>query len=253
MAMASFTLILAASVGIHAGHERARGDCRECGEADAAVQEKVVKLRTASLWVVRRKAARQLRGYDWERHPEAVEALADAVLHDRQCLVRQEAAESLGRMKPCHPSAHEALARAAEDDPSLIARCAAKKALKSVGKACVEPCDVCGPVPSDVEEIIPLRSEPGESIVPLQPETSLEPLAPTSLRVPIVPATPSPFTPTETDSMLPPPRRVQRPLVRPEEAEPLVAPTVPIDRYDPIPGPPPTPLDIPAPKPGWPR
>lgn len=253
MAMASLTLILAASVGIHAGHDRARGDCRECGEVDAAVREKVATLRTACLWVVRRKAARQLRGYDWERHPEAVEALADAVLHDRQCLVRQEAAESLGKMKPCLPAAHEALARAAEDDPSLIARCAAKKALKSVGQACVKPCDVCGPSASDVEEGIPPLSEPGESIIPPPPETLLEPLAPTSLRVPIVPATPSPFTPVETDATLPPPRRVQRPLARPEDAEPLVAPIAPIDRYDPIPSPPPTPLDIPAPRPGWPR
>lgn len=254
MAMASFTLILAASVGIHAGHDRARGDCRECGEADAAVGEKVVKLRTDGHWIARRKAARQLRGYDWRRHPEAVEALADAVMHDRQCLVRQEAAKSLGEMKPCPPVAHEALARAAEDDPSLIARHAAKKALKSAGKACVEPCDVCDSLPPDFDAIVPaLHPEPGESIVPSRPETSLEPLSPTSLPMPAVPAAPSPFAPVETDATLPPPRRVQRSMVHPEDAAPLVAPTIPIDRYDPAPGPPPTPLDIPAPQPGWPR
>jgi hypothetical protein len=253
MAMASLTLILAASVGIHAGHVEATGDCRECVEVDAAVQSKVEKLRTACLWIVRRKAARELGGYEWEQHPEAVEALADAVLHDRQCLVRQEAAASLGRMKPCHPVAHEALAHASENDSSLIARRAAKKALKAVGKACVEPCDACGPVEPGFDVVVPpLRSEPGELMDSLAPETRLEPLAPMSSQVPAVPVTPSPFAPVEAGWELPPPRRAQPPTGRPGDAIPLVAPEAPIDRHAPL-GPAPTPIDIPAPQPGWPR
>lgn len=252
MAIVNFTLILAASVGIHAGHGVDRGECRECGGADAVVQEKVEKLRTATLWVVRRKAARSLRVYDWRRHPEAAEALAGAVLNDSQSLVRQEAATSLGRMKPCLPAAHEALAFAAEEDPSLIARCAAKKALKAVGKGCTGACDVCEAGPS--EFLSPGPSVTDELIVPSPLETSIEPLEPTSLVAPNVPATPSPFAPVETDGALPPPRRVQRPNVHPEDSVPLVAPSVPLDRYDPTPGELPTPADNPVPPtPAWPR
>lgn len=253
MAMASLTLILAASVGIHAGHVEASVDCRGCDEADAAVRAKVEKLQTACLWVARRKAARELGGYDWERHPEAVEALAAAVLRDRQCLVRQEAAASLGKMRPCLPVAHEALARAADTDSSLIARHAAKKALKSVSKGCVEACDVCGPGSSDFDEFVPpLGAETGEIIVPSAPETMLDPLAPTTLSVPAVPMTPSPFAPVEAVPALPPPRRGSMPTIRPEDSIPLVAPEIPIDRYAPSGGPP-TPMDLPAPEPGWPR
>ena len=258
MATASLILILGASIGAHAGHERGVVGCRDCGEAEAAVQEKVVKLRSASLWVVRRKAARGLRAYDWERHPEAVEALADAVLHDRQCLVRQEAAESLGRMKACLPIAHEALARAAEDDPSLIARCAAKKALKAVGKACEAPCDACGPGSSGeiLEEVVPpFGAAADEVVVPPLPETSLDPLGPTSFQAPSLPsaASPSPFSgAVDEGGSQPPRRRVQPPIVRPEDAVPLAPPTVPVDRYDRFPVAPPTPADVPAPPVGWP-
>lgn len=261
--MAAFGLgvVLAVSIGtIHGGHDRVVAECSDCGAEQAAVQEKVDKLRTSSHWIARRKAARSLRGYDWRRHPEAVEALADAVRCDRQCLVRQEAAESLGKMKPCLPVAHETLARAAEADPSLIARCAAKKALKAVGKSCVEPCDVCE---GDVEfgdEIPPLLDEPGFSPLPalpegssVVPETSLEPLAPTSFSTPIPPLTPSPVVPAD-DAGFP-----ARPPIGPSRFDPrgyrrLAPPTVPIDRYNPRPGeaaPAPVGDDVSAPKVGW--
>ena len=199
-------VIAAMSGTIHSGHERAAAGCSECvldveGEK---VRAQVVKLRTASLWIVRRKAARSLRAYDWRRHPEAVEALAAAVRSDRQCLVRQEAAASLGKMRPCLVEAHEALACAAENDSSLIARHAAKKALKAIGKGCVEPCDACGPglglesepdlivepgfEPFIEPEVIPPPPFQGEAPFPASPgalpETSLEPLFPTSMKAP---------------------------------------------------------------------
>ncbi|MDG3003463.1 HEAT repeat domain-containing protein [Paludisphaera mucosa] len=263
MTAAGLYLILAASVGtIHSGHDTVRAECSDCGAEQSAVQEKVVKLRTASLWVVRRKAARGLRAYDWERHPEAVEALADAVLHDRQCLVRQEAAESLGKMKPCLPVAHEALACAAESDKSLIARHAAKKALKAVGKSCVEPCDVCGVDSEVIEEgIPPFRADPGDAAFPtipetspIVPETSLDPLTPTSLEVPVLPPTPSPFIP-DPDAPFPARPPVGRPRIHPEDAVPLTPPSAPVDRLNPRPDElPPTPLgdDAAAPRPAWP-
>lgn len=244
-------VILAVSIGtIHSGHDRVVSECSDCGVERAAVQEKIAKLRTAPHWIVRRKAARSLRNLDWRRHPEAVEALADAVRCDRQCLVRQEAAESLGKMKACLPVAHETLAHAAVDDPSLIARHAAGKALKSVGKSCVEPCDACGVSEMGVEdfgdELPPIRVGPVPSIVP---ETNLDPLEPASFTLPVAPPVPSPFVPIDgTGFPARPP--VSPPRIDGNDLRPLAPPTVPIDRYDPRPGEaPPTPVDdAPAPR-----
>ncbi|WP_165244814.1 HEAT repeat domain-containing protein [Paludisphaera soli] len=264
-ATVSLYVVLAASVGtIHAGHASRQVECSDCGADFAAVEEQVVKLRTAPHWIARRKAARALRSYDWKQHPDAVEALSEAVRRDRQCLVRQEAAESLGKMKPCLPVAHEALSCAAKGDSSLIARLAAKKALKSVGKGCVEPCDVCGPeMDGDVEFLPTIHRELGTPIEPTFPElvpdapgSLLEPLAPTSTVVPVpVPPAPSPFLPVP-ESPIPARPPVGLPRSHPEDALPLSPPEVPIDRYNPNPAePPPVPLGREAfpPRAEWPR
>lgn len=246
MAMTSLSLILAAAVGF-LGPEPDRLD-RD--EADAVVRAKIEKLRTACLWTARRKAARQLGGYRWEDRPEVVEALADALSRDPRGLVRQEAAASLGKMKPCLPVAHEALANAAENDRGPLVRHAAKRALKALSGTCVAPCDVCG---SGSEEILPpLEPEPGGTIVVPMPETSLEPLEPTSFQAPFVPTSPSPFAAVDPNPAATPPRRPARPTIRLRDEASLVAPTAPVDRYA-LPGLPPTPIDLPAPEPGRPR
>jgi hypothetical protein len=116
-----------------------------------------------------------LRKFAWKCHPEAAEALAGALLNDDCGLVRQEAAESLAKMRPCLPVVHEAVARAAKCDASLLTRCWSKKALKSLGKACVETCSICGPGnPGEGDDSLPLV--PGSAPLPL--DSAVEPLPP---------------------------------------------------------------------------
>ena len=134
----------------HCGHDQVRSECSVCSEEDPVVLRQVMKLQTASHWIARRKAARVLSKYDWKCHPEAAEALADALLHDDKALVRQEAAEALAKMKPCLPAAHEAVAKAARCDDCFLTRLWAKKALKAIGKSCEADCSICGPS-EDVE------------------------------------------------------------------------------------------------------
>ncbi|AMV39027.1 HEAT repeat domain-containing protein [Planctomyces sp. SH-PL62] len=263
-ATASLYLMLTATLGtIHGVHTRNQPDCHDCGAEQATVREEVGKLRTAKHWTARRKAARALRAHDWKQYPEAVEALSGALLNDRQGLVRQEAAESLGKMKPCLPVAHEALACASEKDSCLLARHAARKALKSVGKFCEEPCDVCGFDSIGGETILPpIGVESGEPEFSPLPETSfdvpattLTPLGPDAPEVPAAPLGSSPFVPNQ-ELPIPPRPPVGLPRIHPEDDLPLIAPEAPIDRYNPRPAePPPTPLSrvIPPPKPAWPR
>src|SRR4051812_23561942 len=96
----------------HCGHDKVRSECSACNDESPAVLGQVLKLQTAPRWMARRKAARALGKHDWKCHPEAADALADALLHDDKALVRQEAAEALAKMKPCLPAAHEAVAKA---------------------------------------------------------------------------------------------------------------------------------------------
>ncbi len=157
-----------------------------------AVQAQITRLESCSGWMARRKAARVLRKYDWKCHPEAAEALAEALTNDNCGLVRQEAAESLAKMRPCLPAVHAAVARAAKCDTSLLTRCWAKKALKSLGKSCVETCSICGPGASvEGDEVLP--SVPGTGLTPM--DSAVEPLPPTRMVVPRNPSGMSPFYP----------------------------------------------------------
>lgn len=190
----TISLVVASSLlgASHRGHDGIRGECSVCSEEEPAVLGQVMKLQTAPHWIARRKAARALRKYDWKRHPGAAEALADALLHDDKALVRQEAAESLAKMKPCLPVAHEAVAKAARCDDCFLTRIWAKKALKSIGKSCLSECSVCGP--SGNEEIdAGLPVVPGPYPSPM--ESSVDPLPPAILIEPAQPSGASPFQP----------------------------------------------------------
>jgi hypothetical protein len=139
----SAVLLLATSADPdHCGHGKVHEECSACADEGAEVAKQILRLESAG-WMARRKAARALRSYDWKSHPEAAEALAETLSNDECGLVRQTAAESLAKMRPCLPSVHEVLARAARCDASLLARHWAKKALKSLVKSCVETCAVC--------------------------------------------------------------------------------------------------------------
>jgi len=231
-AMMSVLLVLGSTVGgSPCVHAKVPGECSICLDENPEVQEQIVRLQSCRGWMARRKAARALRRYDWKSHPEAADALAEAVLHDDCGLVRQEAAESLARMRPCLPSVHEAVARAAKCDSSLLARAWARKALKAIGKSCVAECSICGPgepvtVPAEgiVEGDVPFVG--GRQSLPLVPPA--EPLPPTTLEVPANPGARSPFTP-----------RSRPPLPSP------TLPPEPAPSLDPVPSPAP-PLESPS-------
>jgi hypothetical protein len=190
----SAVLLLVSSAGaLPCGHGKVREECTVCAEETSAVHEQISRLESCSGWMARRKAARALRKFDWKCHPEAAEALAGALLNDDCGLVRQEAAESLSRMRPCLAVVHEAVARAAKCDASLLTRCWAKKALKSLGKACADACSICGPGNSaEGDESLPLVPRSA----PLPMDSAVEPLPPARMVVPSNPSEVSPFSPS---------------------------------------------------------
>jgi hypothetical protein len=190
------------------------------------VHEQITRLESCSGWMARRKAARALRKFDWKCHPEAAEALAGALLNDDCGLVRQEAAESLSRMRPCLAVVHEAVARAAKCDSSLLTRCWAKKALKSLSKACTDTCSICGPGgPVDGNDALPLV--PGSAPLPM--DSAVEPLAPARMVVPGNPSEVSPFSPG-VRPLLPSPAHGSGSLLPPDPAEGpvLESPSLPV-------------------------
>jgi len=192
-ATVSAVLFLISAVGVlPCGHDKVREECTICALETSAVQEQITRLESCSGWMARRRAARALRKYDWKCHPEAAEALAGALLNDDCGLVRQEAAESISKMRPCLPVVHEAVVRAAKCDSSLLTRCWAKKAVKSLGKACVEACSICGPGdPVEGDESLPLVPRSA----PLPMDSAVEPLPPARMVVPGTPSEVSPFRP----------------------------------------------------------
>jgi len=193
-ATVSAVLLLVSSVGVlPCGHHKVREECTVCAEETYTVHEQITRLESCSGWMARRRAARALRKFDWKCHPEAAEALAGALLNDDCGLVRQEAAESLARMRPCLAVIHEAVARAAKCDSSLLTRCSAKKALKSWSKACTDTCSICGPGGGPVEGDDELPMVPRSAPLPM--DSAVEPLPPARMVVPGNPSEVSPFSP----------------------------------------------------------
>ena len=224
-ATVSAVLLLASSVGaLHCSHDKRPSECTICAEETPAVLQQITRLESCSGWMARRKAARALRKYDWRCHPEAAEALADALMNDDCGLVRQEAAESLAKMRPCLPEVHAAVARAAKCDSSLLTRCWAKKALKSLGKACVETCSICGPgSPGEGDAVSPLV--PGT--VPMPMDSTVKPLPPTRMIVPRTPSGVSPFNPGVNPPLpSPTPEAAPLPMPGPDEGPALESPAL---------------------------
>lgn len=190
-------------------------DCAPCDVESAKVQEHIVNLQSRGSLIARRKAARALGNYDWRLYPEAAEALAGTLLHDPRPLVRQQAASSLARMRPCLPTVHSAVALAAADDSCLISRSAAKRALKAIDAA------------HEREEIIVVGEE-REILLPTEFG------APTIRSGPLPPATVSPFAPG-AEYEVPAPSPVPPPSIHFEDSIPLTPPEPGLDRYDPAP------------------
>jgi hypothetical protein len=180
--------------GLHCGHDKVRTECEVCSDETPEVFKQIERLQSCSGWMARRKAARALRKFDWKCYPDAAEALAETLLHDGNCLVRQEAAASLARMRPCVPSVHEAVALAARCDASLLTRCSAKQALKALGSACSGPCAVCDAESAGLTDS-PFSFQRGRVREPVPMDSSVEPLPPESMGVPESPSDLSPLRP----------------------------------------------------------
>ncbi len=217
-------VVLAASTGMVPPAAAPIWDaCAACDETRMEVQERIATLRSGSGLIASRKAARALGKYDWRLYPEAAEALADALLCDDRPLVRQQAASSLARMKPCLPSVRMAVAQAAHEESGLLARHAAKRALKAIDAAQAKE-DVIV-LPEEREIILPSAVEPEL----LAPTTTIRP-------APLPPSTISPFAPG-AEYEVPDPAPVPPPTIRLEDGRPLTPPWPDIDQYQPSPAP----------------
>ena len=109
--------------------------CSDCGVRSGTILDLVVILQKAPDWHRRERAAHDLRRVDWHCHPDVVGALAYSLLNDPEGEVREEAAESLAKMRPNDPGAIEALKRAAGCDPYRQARRAAIRGLNAYSLA----------------------------------------------------------------------------------------------------------------------
>jgi hypothetical protein len=210
VAMSAVLLVAVSSGPVHCGQHEVRGECSSCRDRSPEVAREIARLQSAG-WMARRKAARALRTYDWKSNPEAAEALAEALAHDDCGLVRQEAAESLWKLRPCLPVVHEAVARAARCEPSLLARHWAKKALKALAKGCVEECSVCETAEPEQKDVRRLDSGPsvragaaGPRLIVPEPEepfgTSPFPFPDSSAPPALDPIPPAPPPPANTEA-----------------------------------------------------
>ena len=109
--------------------------CSDCGVRSNVILDLVVILQKSPDWHRRERAAHDLRRVDWRCHPEVVGALAYSLLNDPNGEVREEAAESLTKMRPDDPSAIEALKRAAGCDRYRPARRAARRGVDAYNLA----------------------------------------------------------------------------------------------------------------------
>ncbi|WP_169977181.1 HEAT repeat domain-containing protein [Tautonia rosea] len=121
-------------------------------------------------------AARSLRSYDWQCHPEMVPVLADVLINDCEKKVRKAVAETLAKLHPCDPTAQVALEQAAISDSDFWTRRRARKALDRIDRGCGSGCSVCAPI-AVVGEVV-------GTPLPVEYEVEIETLPP--LRAPRV-------------------------------------------------------------------
>jgi hypothetical protein len=141
-------------VGAGCGHHRVAvaapvTACEPCVIPTDAAAAEIDRLEHAPRWRDRDRAARDLRRFDWHREPRIVAALVNALGNDCEPEVREEAAETLGRIEACVAVAHVTLRRAADCDPDLCTRKAARRALKRLDRRCEGACPVCEGTPID--------------------------------------------------------------------------------------------------------
>jgi len=207
----TFLMLALSGLGGHGHHGPKEGCCAVCGVETRAVLAEIQCLQASPRGHRREDAAHDLRKVDWHCHPEVVSALATALLNDGKDDVREEAAESLGKLAAGTPEAHAALTMAAEADPDHGVRHEARKALKKLKGRCAGACQVCGPAPTGAAPpvipgppvILPDDQPPARLVLP--PDLGPLDLAPAPAPAPTPPAG-SPFVaPRAEDVPLEPP------------------------------------------------
>ena len=189
--MSPGTILMLALTGLggHGSHKAREGACDTCGVETRAMIAEIQCLQSSPRGRKREEAAKDLRKVDWHCHPEVVSALATALLTDGKDNVREEAAESLGKMAASTPEAHQALTTASAGDPDRGVRHEARKALKRLKSRCDGTCVVCGPAPGGIAPTAP----PDRAIVVPDDQPPAQLVLPPNLGPPeLLPAEPVP-------------------------------------------------------------
>ncbi|MEW4569394.1 HEAT repeat domain-containing protein [Tautonia sp. JC769] len=206
--------------------------CQTCGSEAIKVHNLLEVLQLHISDHQRARAARSLRDYEWQCHPEMVPVLADALRDDCSKKVRKAVAETLAKLHPCDPTALVALEQAAVGDPDFWTRKRSRKALDRIERGCESGCLVCSPTPViGVGEVAgmpyPAEYEVEVDVAPLPPlraprvygEVPYDRVAPLyERRVPTVPP-PGSSTPYGSDLPILPDPNAQ-PELLPRSVEP---------------------------------
>jgi HEAT repeats len=165
----------------------------------------------------RAAAAQELRQYDPAQFPMIVPVLVDVLLTDSKPVVRAEAAQSLGKIRPISPQAGQALEQALNSDASMRVRLQARSSLLQYHWS--------GYRSARKDDLVPQTKEPplaDDKSSPLISTTTLPPankgvvsppsdgLRATSGYRPATPA-PFPFVPPRTNKNEPPSRPAATP------------------------------------------
>jgi hypothetical protein len=211
------TLVTPAQAGIIFGRGKKKVNPTE------RVPELVTIIKTDKDEHQRARAIEELRKFDAAKFPDIVPVLIDALQNDKKPVVRAEAAQALGKLRPPSPLAGPVLEQALAKDPSMRVRLQARSALLHyqwagyrTGKKGAPPIDTkepplaapdkgplppvihttptpVGPAPSPAPTPEPLKAAPERLKPRPQPAASVE--TPVPLPAPAAPAATKPAPP----------------------------------------------------------
>jgi hypothetical protein len=161
----------------------------------------------------RANAAEELQNYDARNYSEIVPVLLDVAQNDPRPSVRQEALNSLGRLRPVNPAVGQVLERAASHDDSWRVRLQAKSALMKyhmAGYSSAAKAETAGTPPSrNVTTAEPPLAEPPVTVpTPAQ-------AAPRAATIPAQAPRPQQVSPPTFGTLVARPQPMQAPATPP--------------------------------------
>jgi hypothetical protein len=137
------------------------------------LQELLATVQSAKEDHKRASAAAELRQYDAATYPQVASVLVEVLKSDHSPVVRAEAAQSLGRMRPTSATAHHALETAASQDSAMRVRWQARRSLMfyhvSAPPAAAKGPEPKGPAGAPVVRDAPPTTQPLPAAPLLQP------------------------------------------------------------------------------------